>query len=55
MLIAPGQVTEDTPSAPFSFHGALLLMREGGWIVSILPGTHIKGQCALPGLLEQEF
>lgn len=55
MLIAPGQVTEDTPSAPFQLSSSIVLDERGGWIVSALLGTHIKGQCGLPGLLEQEF
>lgn len=55
MLIAPGQVTEDTPSAPFQLSSSIALDERGVWIASVLLGTHIKGQCGLPGLLVQEF
>lgn len=55
MLIAPGQVTKDTPSAPFQLSSSIALDERGGWIASVFLGTHIKGQCGLPGLLEQEF
>lgn len=50
-LIAPGQVTEDTSSAPFQISWSIALDERGEWIVS----THIEVQCGLPGLLEQEF
>jgi len=53
--MAPGQATEDTPSAPFQLSSSIALDEKGGWIASILLGTHIKGQCGLPGLSVQEF